>query len=183
MSSIQKEKFISGGLSGIIELLPSDLIIKSPWPGSLRNDSLMEIANEFEIYNHLGPHRRLVPVKGYTTEGELLLQYMPHGDLADYLRTYSKTISMSQRLQWVCEAAEGLQFLHSKGVIHCDLKPKNLLLDAALGLRIADFSISSLNESPVSAFRTLSSLYPEALENNPRLALISLASDLRLMRS
>ena len=59
----------------------------------------MEIANEFEIYNYLGPHRRLVPMKGYTTEGELLLQYMPHGDLVDYLRTHSETISINQPLQ------------------------------------------------------------------------------------
>jgi serine/threonine protein kinase len=106
-------------------------------------------------------------MKGYTTEGELLLQYMPHGDLADYLRTHSETISMSQRLQWVCEAAEGLQFLHSKGVIHCNVKPKNLLLDTALGLRIADFSISSLNGSPISAFRTTRFSLPQGAREQP----------------
>jgi len=79
-----KGKFISGGLSGIVELLPSDLIIKSPWPGSL--DSLIEIANEFEIYNHLGPHRRLVPV-----------QYMPHGDLAHTLQDYFYELATTMR--------------------------------------------------------------------------------------
>jgi hypothetical protein len=84
-----KGKFISGGLSGVVELLPSDLIIKSPWPGSL--DSLIEIANEFEIYNHLGPHRRLVPVKGYTKK-ESSCCSICHTAI---LRTHSKTISMS----------------------------------------------------------------------------------------
>jgi hypothetical protein len=94
-----KGKFIFSGLLSIVELLPSNLIIKSLWLGSLKDDSLIEIANKFEIYNHLGLHRRLVPVKGYTTEGELLLQYMLHSNLADYLHTHSKTISISQRLQ------------------------------------------------------------------------------------
>ena len=150
----QKGEFISGGLSGIVELLPFGLILKSPWPGCRANDSRREIANEFGIYNHLGPHRRLVPVKGYTTEGGLLLQYMPHGNLADYLSTHSETISMSQRLRWVWEATEGLQLLHTNGVIHCDVKTKNFFLDASLGLRIADFSSSSLNGSRVSACRT-----------------------------
>lgn len=74
---------------------------------------------------------------------------------------------MTQRLQWVCEAAEGLQFLHSKGVIHCDVKPKNLLLDAALGLRIADFSTSSLNGSPVPAFRTTRFSLPRGAREQP----------------
>jgi serine/threonine protein kinase len=147
----QKGKFISGGLSGIVELLPSGLIIKSPWPGEQRHDSIRQIANEFQIYKHLGPHRRLVPVKGYTAEGELLMENMPNGNLAEYLRTHSEAISMSQRLQWAWDAAEGLLFLHLNGVMHRDVKPKNFLLDATFGLRIADFASSSLNGSHVSA--------------------------------
>jgi serine/threonine protein kinase len=95
-----------------------------------------------------------VPVEGCTPEGGLLLQYMPHGNLSDYLRTHSETISTSQRLQWGFEAVECLQLLHSKGVIHCDVKPKNFLLDAGLELRIADFSSSSLNGSRVPTCRS-----------------------------
>jgi serine/threonine protein kinase len=98
----QKGTFISAGLSGIVELLPSGQISKSPHPGALLGpDSRREIANEARIYAHLGPHPRLVPMEGYTEDG-LLLQYMPHGNLADYLHTHSKTIPMSQRLRWAC---------------------------------------------------------------------------------
>ena len=32
--------------------------------------------------------------------------------------------------------AKGLQFLHSHGVIHCDMKPSNLLLDSNLGVKL-----------------------------------------------
>lgn len=163
----QKGKFINGGLSGIVELLPSGLISKSPWPGFRNKDSRKEIANEHEIYKHLGPHQRLVPIEGYTEEGVLLLQHMQHGNLADYLRAHSETISMGQRLQWATEAAEGLEFLHSKGVIHCDVKPKNFLLDDSLGLKIADFSSSALNGSYVLACKSTRFSLPHGRQEKP----------------
>jgi len=76
---------------------------------------------------------------------------MPHGCLKDYLSTYNDKIPTRQRLQWVREAAEGLQLLHSANVIHCDVEPRNFLLDAELSLKIADFSGSSLKGSQASA--------------------------------
>jgi serine/threonine protein kinase len=76
---------------------------------------------------------------------------MPHGCLKDYLSTYNDKIPTRQRLQWVREAAEGLQLLHSANVIHCDVEPRNFLLDAELSLKIADFSSSSLEGSQASA--------------------------------
>lgn len=38
------------------------------------------------------------------------------------------------------QAAEALVFIHSKGVIHCDIHPKNFLLDKKLNLRLCDFA-------------------------------------------
>jgi serine/threonine protein kinase len=163
----QKGKFIDGGLSGIVELLPSGLISKSPWPDFRKEDSRREIANEHEIYKHLGPHPRLVPMEGYTEEGALLLQHMRNGNLADYLRAHPETISMSQRLQWATEAAEGLEFLHSKGVIHCDVKPKNFLLDDSFGLKIVDFSSSSLNGSYILACKSTRFSLPQGRQEKP----------------
>lgn len=55
--------------------------------------------------------------------------------------------SIAQRLRWIAEAAEALHLLHSKGVIHCDVGPHNLLLDADMGLKITDFSGSSIDGS------------------------------------
>src|SRR5437762_9967057 len=109
------------------------------------------MATEGQIYEKLGPHLRLVKIINWDPEECVLtMEYLPNGSLKDYLLAHNK-ISMIQRLRWVGEAAEGLQLLHSANVIHCDVEPKNFLLDADLGLNIADFSGSSLEGSQASA--------------------------------
>jgi serine/threonine protein kinase len=77
----------------------------------------------------------------------LTLQYMPHGNLKEYVQKHRHEISPAQRQQWVREAVEGVELLHSHAVIQSDIRPHNLLLDAHLSLRICDFGGSSLDGS------------------------------------
>ena len=145
-------EFISGGASGLVERLPSGDAVKSAWPGIRAADCRRDMTTESEIYKKLGPHPRLLKIIDWNPEECVLtMEYMPHGCLKDYLSTYNDKIPTRQRLQWVREAAEGLQLLHSANVIHCDVEPRNFLLDAELSLKIADFSGSSLEGSQASA--------------------------------
>ncbi|MCJ1248686.1 hypothetical protein MMC30_005904 [Trapelia coarctata] len=147
-----KGVFLASGASGIVELLSSGDVVKSPWPGSGADNCCRDITTESQIYRKLGHHPRLVPLIDWDPEGCVLtLQYMPNGSLKDFLLANNDIVSRKQRLQWVQEAAEGLQLLHVASVIHCDVEPKNFFLDANLGLRIADFSGSSLEGSRASA--------------------------------
>jgi serine/threonine protein kinase len=82
---------------------------------------------------------------------ELTMEYMPNGRLKDHLLANNDSMPITQCLQWVLEAAEGLQLLHSAKIVHCDVKPKKSLLDANLGLRIAEFSGASLDSLKASA--------------------------------
>lgn len=45
-------------------------------------------------------------------------------------------------LQWAQELASGLAFLHSKGLIHFDVKPENVLLDEGWNVKLCDFGVS-----------------------------------------
>lgn len=63
--------------------------------------------------------------------------------------------------RWIEEAAEALSFVHSKGVIHCDLKPANLLLDSRGSVRVADFGQSRVMSESSSALGTLFYMAPE----------------------
>ena len=105
------------------------------------------ITIENEIYRKLGPHPRLIRIVGWDPEDCVLnMEYMPNGNLQTFL-IGNDTVAETQRLQWVQEAAEGVQLLHDADVLHCDINPKNFLLDAHLGLKIANFGGSSLEGS------------------------------------
>lgn len=141
-----KGETISGGASGIVERLPTGDVVKTPWPGLHAAHCRRDMTTEANIYKRLGPHPRLVKMIDWNPDDCCLtMEYMSNGCLKDYLRAHNEEISTLQRLQWIQEAAEGLQLLHSANIIHCDVEPKNFLLDADLGLRIADFSGSSLD--------------------------------------
>lgn len=52
------------------------------------------------------------------------------GDLSDRIKeAKDKNIELKREniLKWMCEAADGVNYLHSKGIIHRKLKPKCLL--------------------------------------------------------
>jgi len=60
------------------------------------------------------------------------------GDLATAAKT---PVSVPQAIGWTIEAAEAVQHAHERGVIHCDLKPANLLLDEGR-VRVTDFGLA-----------------------------------------
>ena len=45
-------------------------------------------------------------------------------------------------LRWLGEAADALDFAHAQGVVHRDVKPRNLLFDGLGRLVVADFGIA-----------------------------------------
>jgi RNA polymerase sigma factor (sigma-70 family) len=49
---------------------------------------------------------------------------------------------LPEALRWVAEAADALEYAHGMGVVHCDLKPSNLLLGSDGHVRISDFGMA-----------------------------------------
>ncbi|KAF2754754.1 kinase-like protein [Pseudovirgaria hyperparasitica] len=137
------------GVTGLVERLKSGDVIKSPWIGvpnaaTCRND----MAIEARVYERLGSHPRLVQVKNWDSANHILtLEYMPNGSLKEYIEKHRQEILRSQREQWVKEAAEAVDLLHSHHVIQSDVGPHNFLLDGDLGLKICDFGGASVDGS------------------------------------
>lgn len=147
-----KRGYIGSGASGIVNRAPNGDVVKSPWPGSRSAEARRDITTESLIYKKLGHHPRLIRALDWDPEGCILtMEYMPNGPLKDFLSVNNEAVSTALRFQWAKEAAEGLQVLHDAEVVHCDVEPKNFLLDADLDLKISDFSGSSLEGSRASA--------------------------------
>lgn len=80
----------------------------------------------------------------------LLLAEASDGNLQDYIDEHHANIDMSLRFKWRTQAAEAIEFIHQKGVIHSDLRPDNFLLHstpaAKLDLLLCDFEGSTNGE-------------------------------------
>jgi RNA polymerase sigma factor (sigma-70 family) len=61
-------------------------------------------------------------------------------DLADLGK--GRTISVREAIRWALQVCAALEHAHSMGVIHCDLKPANVLLDPDGSIRVTDFGLS-----------------------------------------
>ncbi|VVA31695.1 PREDICTED: G-type lectin S-receptor [Prunus dulcis] len=94
-------------------------------------------------------HKNLVCLVGYCDEGEhrlLVYEFLSNGTLASFLFADTKP-SWTQRIEIACGVAKGLLYLHeecSTQVIHCDIKPQNILLDDYYTARISDFGLAKL---------------------------------------
>nr|XP_011470813.1 PREDICTED: G-type lectin S-receptor-like serine/threonine-protein kinase RLK1 [Fragaria vesca subsp. vesca]XP_011470814.1 PREDICTED: G-type lectin S-receptor-like serine/threonine-protein kinase RLK1 [Fragaria vesca subsp. vesca] len=139
-------------------------------------DSEKEFKTELNIIGQTH-HKNLVRLVGYCDEGQerlLVYELLSNGTLANFLFSDTKP-SWRQRIDIAYGVAKGLLYLHeecSTQIIHCDIKPQNILLDDYCNARIADFGLAKLlmmNQSQTqTAIRgTKGYVAPEWFRNMP----------------
>ena len=72
---------------------------------------------------------------------------MRRGDLEGILNDPGNVFTQSQLGDFCLHIALGLEYLHSKGVAHSDLKTQNILVDSNNVAKIADFGLSFIADS------------------------------------
>ena len=96
-------------------------------------------------------HRNIVQLLGFCIEGSrklLVYEYMSNGSLAELLFKAKKRTLWKERVRIALEVARGVFYLHQEcevHIIHCNLKPQNILMDDIWTAKISDFGLARLS--------------------------------------
>lgn len=93
-------------------------------------------------------HVNIVPIYAVEDEGDLhyfVMKFVDGHPLDKDLESGPVKWQDAQRILW--EAAAGLGHAHSRGIIHRDIKPGNIMIDADNRALLADFGISKAQEA------------------------------------
>ncbi|XP_031122670.1 putative receptor-like protein kinase At3g47110 isoform X2 [Ipomoea triloba] len=130
----------------------------------LKNGASKSFLTECKVLKNIR-HRNLVPILTCCSSCDasgnefkaLVYEFMENGDLNTWLHPHScdgstHFLSVVERLNIAIDVASALHYLHDDcepTVIHCDLKPSNILLDKDLIAHVGDFGISTLYSQKV----------------------------------
>ncbi|KAL2231925.1 UNVERIFIED_CONTAM: G-type lectin S-receptor-like serine/threonine-protein kinase [Sesamum indicum] len=129
-------------------------------------------------------HLNLVRLIGFCSEGRhrlLVYEFMKNGSLDNFLFTSAeqsgKHLNWERRYHIALGTARGITYLHEECrdcIVHCDIKPENILLDENYHAKVSDFGLAKLVNPKDHRYRTLTSvrgtrgyLAPEWLANLP----------------
>ncbi|XP_066021825.1 mitogen-activated protein kinase kinase kinase 2-like isoform X1 [Pocillopora verrucosa] len=106
-----------------VELLTNEINILK----EIRHDRVVAYYESVEKDNHL----------------HLFMEFMRGGSLYDRIKK-KKVLSEKESRKYTMQILEGVSFLHSKEIIHRDIKGKNVLLDEHGNVKLADFGLSKV---------------------------------------
>jgi len=115
------------------------------------NSMITDLANEIIIWSRLS-YPNIVRFLGVTKDLWLVMEYMEFGTLTSVITSMYEDenkaklkLTMTEIIQLMTEAACGLDFIHSRGIVHCDISPNNIMITGSTShpeAKIADFGIS-----------------------------------------
>ncbi|KAK2646994.1 hypothetical protein Ddye_022189 [Dipteronia dyeriana] len=123
-------------------------------------------------------HKNLVRLLGFCIENNqhlLVYEFMSNGTLSNFLFNKVESPGWMQRVDMALGMARGLLYLHDEchtQIIHCDIKPENVLLDRNYTAKISDFGLSKLlnkdqTRTDTNLRGTAGYIAPEWLRNVP----------------
>jgi len=120
---------------------------RSTMDAQKRKDFYQRFLREAQAASQLD-HPNILPIYSYGEQDGLpyiVMPYMSGGTLSEYITKHG-SLSL-QDVQWYLEQiASALDYAHSHGCIHCDVKPANMLIDGEGHVMLSDFGIAHLSK-------------------------------------
>jgi len=141
--------------------------------GVVDEKSRRRFDRERQAMGRLGGHPNIMPVyeSGYTDTGEayMVMEFAPGGSLQARLDRQGP-VPWAEAVGITIAVANAIQTAHDSQVLHCDIKPDNILIDNFGNYQLTDFGIAAVAASPTtttSTATTLAHAAPETLEGQP----------------
>ena len=99
------------------ELDTSFTQLETDWASEANDMNPGSFREEIQVLQTVGNHPSIVTIFSLSEKDGIEMEYLPNGNLEDYINE-NPTPSMSRLLQWILEAAEGLQHVQSLSLIH-----------------------------------------------------------------
>nr|WQM87025.1 serine/threonine protein kinase [Marseillevirus cajuinensis] len=98
----------------------------------------------------------------------IVMEYMGLGSLYEVLHNeLIPSIPQALCVQIATQAAKGMHFLHSSGIVHRDLKSLNLLVDEKWVVKVSDFGMAAFLKNGEAGVGTVLWTAPEILNEEP----------------
>lgn len=103
------------------------------------------VLREIVLQSHLDHPNICKLLQVIDTKQEILLviEHESGGELFEYLSTHTRVTEDVAR-HWFRQILSALQYCHTHGVVHRDMKPENLILDESFKIKIIDFGFANL---------------------------------------
>uniref|UniRef100_A0A673WR34 Tyrosine-protein kinase n=1 Tax=Salmo trutta TaxID=8032 RepID=A0A673WR34_SALTR len=111
-------------------------------------EHLRDFEREIEILKSL-QHDNIVKYKGVCYSAgrrnlHLIMEYLPHGSLRDYLVKNKDRFDYKKLLLYASQICKGMDYLATKRYIHRDLATRNILVESELRVKIGDFGLTKV---------------------------------------
>ncbi|XP_043711276.1 G-type lectin S-receptor-like serine/threonine-protein kinase At2g19130 [Telopea speciosissima] len=146
------EKLGEGGFGSVFKGTLPDLSVVAVKKLEALNQGEKQFRTEVSTIGTI-QHVNLVRLRGFCSQGTnrlLVYDFMPKSSLDSHLfygEKGSEVLDWKTRYQIALGTARGLAYLHEscrECIIHCDIKPENILLDAEFCPKVADFGLAKL---------------------------------------
>jgi serine/threonine protein kinase/tetratricopeptide (TPR) repeat protein len=139
-----------------------EVALKTPSRQPWRQDLAQRFAIERDILAALEhPHIARFYDAGVSQDGRpyLALEYVPGRNLLQWANEHR--LGIRERIELFLQVLAAVQYAHDKGVLHRDIKPRNVLVTDAGQVKLLDFGVARLMERPSEA--DLTKVYGRAL--------------------